>query len=97
LDRWGVITRDVIRAESAQLAWRDLLVCLRRLEAQGEIRGGRFVASHIGEQFASREAIDLLRSVRRRFAPAQPSEDAAAMRAEAAARQDELSMQRRAG
>jgi len=46
-------------------AWRDLLVVLRRMEARGEIRGGRFVASVIGEQFARPEAIELLRSVRR--------------------------------
>jgi ATP-dependent Lhr-like helicase len=35
------------------------------MEAQGEIRGGRFVAGFTGEQFARPEAIDLLRAVRR--------------------------------
>jgi ATP-dependent Lhr-like helicase len=42
-----------------------LLVVLRRLEARGEIRGGRFVAGLVGEQFARPEAIDLLRAIRR--------------------------------
>ena len=52
---------------------------LRRMEAQGEIRGGRFVSGFTGEQFARPEAIDLLRSVRRQeiteeldIAPADP-------------------------
>jgi ATP-dependent helicase Lhr and Lhr-like helicase len=63
--RWGVLSRDIARRETVAPPWRDLLVVLRRLEAQGEIRGGRFIASHVGEQFAQPEAIDLLRSVRR--------------------------------
>jgi len=63
--RWGVISRDIARRENVAPPWRDLLVTLRRLEAQGEIRGGRFVSSHVGEQFASADAIELLRSVRR--------------------------------
>ena len=46
--------------------WRDLLRCYRRLEARGEIRGGRFVAGLSGEQFAAPEAIGLLRDMRRR-------------------------------
>jgi ATP-dependent Lhr-like helicase len=45
--------------------WRDLLPVLRRKEAQGEIRGGRFVSGFSGEQFARPEALDLLRAVRR--------------------------------
>jgi len=65
LARWGIVTRDVAKRETTAPAWRDLLVVLRRLEAQGEIRGGRFVASHIGEQFAVAEAIELLRRVRK--------------------------------
>jgi ATP-dependent Lhr-like helicase len=38
---------------------------LQRLEARGEIRGGRFVAGIAGEQFALPEAIPVLREVRR--------------------------------
>ena len=44
--------------------WRDLLRVYRRLEARGDIRGGRFVAGFPGEQFALPEAIGMLREVR---------------------------------
>jgi ATP-dependent Lhr-like helicase len=45
--------------------WRDLLRTLRRLEARGEIRGGRFIGGFTGEQFALPDAVQLLRSIRR--------------------------------
>ena len=63
--RWGVVFRDVAAREPVAPAWRDLLVALRRMESRGEVRGGRFVAAFQGEQFASPEALDLLRTVRR--------------------------------
>jgi ATP-dependent Lhr-like helicase len=63
--RWGVVFRDLLARETLAPAWRDLLLVLRRMEARGEIRGGRFIAGFVGEQFARTEAIDLLRSVRR--------------------------------
>jgi ATP-dependent helicase Lhr and Lhr-like helicase len=63
--RWGVVFRDLLARETLAPAWRDLLVALRRMEARGEIRGGRFVSGFLGEQFARPEAVDLLRSVRR--------------------------------
>jgi ATP-dependent Lhr-like helicase len=65
LARWGVVFRDVIARESLAPPWRELLAVLRRMEARGEIRGGRFVAGFVGEQFALPEAIDALRAVRR--------------------------------
>ncbi|MGH9559486.1 MAG: Lhr family helicase, partial [Bryobacteraceae bacterium] len=65
LDRWGVVFRDLLARESLAPAWRDLLVELRRMEARGEVRGGRFVAGFTGEQFARPEALDLLRFLRR--------------------------------
>jgi len=65
LSRWGVVFRDVIRRESAAAPWREILLALRRMEARGEIRGGRFVHGAAGEQFALPEAVDLLRTVRR--------------------------------
>ncbi len=65
LDRWGVLFRDAIRREPLAPAWRDLLQVLRRMEARGEIRGGRFAAAFVGEQFALPEAVDLLRATRR--------------------------------
>jgi ATP-dependent Lhr-like helicase len=63
--RWGVVFRDLTARESLSPPWRDLLVALRRLEARGEVRGGRFVAGFVGEQFATPEAVELLRAVRR--------------------------------
>jgi ATP-dependent Lhr-like helicase len=64
--RWGVIFRELCARERAIPSWRALLYALRRLEARGEIRGGRFVDGFTGEQFALPEAVDALRSVRRR-------------------------------
>jgi ATP-dependent Lhr-like helicase len=65
LDRWGVVFRDLLSREPLAPAWRDLLVTYRRMEARGEIRGGRFISGFVGEQFARPEAVDMLRSVRR--------------------------------
>ena len=67
LRRWGVLFWRLLTREAAWLPpWRDLLMCCRRLEARGEIRGGRFVAGFSGEQYAAPEAIALLREARRR-------------------------------
>jgi ATP-dependent Lhr-like helicase len=63
--RWGVVFRDLIARETLAPAWRDLLIALRRMEARGEIRGGRFVSGFLGEQYGRPEAVDLLRSIRR--------------------------------
>jgi ATP-dependent Lhr-like helicase len=65
LSRWGVLFRDLLARESGAPRWRELLPVLRRMEARGQIRGGRFVSGFTGEQFARPEAIDLLRAVRR--------------------------------
>jgi ATP-dependent Lhr-like helicase len=65
LERWGVIFRDLLARETLAPPWRELLQVYRRMEARGEIRGGRFVAGFIGEQFARPEAVDLLRHLRR--------------------------------
>ena len=65
LARWGVVFRDVLARESLAPPWRELLAVLRRMEARGEIRGGRFVAGFVGEQFALPEAVDALRAARR--------------------------------
>jgi len=65
LQRWGVVFRDLLARESLSPPWRDLLPVLRRKEAQGEIRGGRFVSGFSGEQFARPEGLDLLRAIRR--------------------------------
>ena len=67
LRRWGVVFWRLLAREAEWLPpWRELLFCYRRLEARGEIRGGRFVAGLSGEQFAAPEAVGLLREMRRR-------------------------------
>ncbi|MYI82426.1 MAG: hypothetical protein F4056_03660, partial [Chloroflexi bacterium] len=65
LRRYGVVFRDVVAAESFTVPWRDLLRALRRLEARGVVRGGRFVSGFVGEQFSLPEALEALRAVRR--------------------------------
>ncbi|HEV8589874.1 MAG TPA: DEAD/DEAH box helicase [Pyrinomonadaceae bacterium] len=65
LQRYGVVFRKLLDRESISIPWRDLLRVYRRLEARGEIRGGRFVGGFSGEQFASADAVHLLRSIRR--------------------------------
>jgi ATP-dependent helicase Lhr and Lhr-like helicase len=65
LQRYGVVFRKLLDRESIGIPWRDLLRVYRRLEARGEIRGGRFVGGFSGEQFASADAVHLLRSIRR--------------------------------
>ena len=65
LRRYGVIVRDLLAREARAPAWRVLLNIFRRLEGRGEIRGGRFVAGLVGEQFALPEAVEALRAVRR--------------------------------
>ncbi len=67
LHRYGVVFWRLLAREAAWLPpWRDLLRVYRRLEARGEIRGGRFVAGFSGEQYALPDAIGMLREVRRR-------------------------------
>jgi ATP-dependent Lhr-like helicase len=67
LQRYGVVFWRLLEREAGWLPpWRDLLRVYRRLEARGEIRGGRFVAGFSGEQYALPEAIGLLRETRRK-------------------------------
>ncbi|MGE8099010.1 DNA glycosylase AlkZ-like family protein [Pseudomonas fluorescens] len=67
LRRYGVVFWRLLEREAEWLpSWRELLRTFHRLEARGEIRGGRFVSGLAGEQFALPEAIPLLREVRRR-------------------------------
>jgi ATP-dependent helicase Lhr and Lhr-like helicase len=66
LRRYGVVFRDLLAREHEAPPWRVLLATYRRLEARGEIRGGRFVGGGlVGEQFALPEAVEALRAVRR--------------------------------
>lgn len=61
LRRYGVVFRRLLEQESCCPPWRDLLYVFRRMEARGEIQGGRFVIGIAGEQFALSEAAGLLR------------------------------------
>lgn len=65
LSRWGVVFRDIFMLENSAIPWRDVLWALRRLEARGIVRGGRFVTGFTGEQFALPEAVADLRFIRR--------------------------------
>jgi ATP-dependent Lhr-like helicase len=63
--RYGILCRELLVREPSAPLWRDLLRFLRRSEARGQIRGGRFIAGLNGEQFALPEAVDSLRESRR--------------------------------
>ena len=65
LARWGVVFWDLMARESLALPWREVVWALRRLEARGLVRGGRFVTGPAGEQYALPEAVEELRRVRR--------------------------------
>jgi ATP-dependent Lhr-like helicase len=66
LRRYGVVFRELLARESILPPWRELLIAFRRLEARGEIRGGRFVSGFIGEQYAMPVAVESLRAMRHR-------------------------------
>lgn len=63
LNRYGVVFRKLLERESILFSWRDLLPVLQRLEARGEILGGRFVDGFSGIQFALPEAAAVLKSI----------------------------------
>jgi ATP-dependent helicase Lhr and Lhr-like helicase len=64
LRRYGVVFRDVLERETTIPRWRELVAMFRRLEARGNVRGGRFVSGFGGEQFAVPEAVASLRETR---------------------------------
>ncbi|MCG7872270.1 MAG: DEAD/DEAH box helicase [Candidatus Thiodiazotropha lotti] len=66
LNRYGVVFRKLLEREQGLPPWRDLLYALRRMEARGDIRGGRFVEGFAGEHFALPEAVGQLRELARR-------------------------------
>jgi ATP-dependent Lhr-like helicase len=65
LHRYGIVFRRLLIRESAAAPWRELARVYRRLEARGEIRGGRFVSGMSGEQYALPDAVPVMREVRR--------------------------------
>ncbi|HET9061549.1 MAG TPA: DEAD/DEAH box helicase [Acidimicrobiales bacterium] len=58
LARWGVVFWELVSHEDLGVGWRDILWALRRFEARGTVRGGRFVNGFAGEQYALPEALD---------------------------------------
>ncbi len=66
LRRYGVVMRELLAREPMAPPWSRLARAYRRAEARGEVRGGRFIAGLVGEQFALPEAVDALRAVHRR-------------------------------
>ena len=66
LNRYGIVCRRLLAREPFAVPWRELLRVFRRLEARGDIRGGRFISGVPGEQFALPEAVAMAREVRRR-------------------------------
>jgi len=66
LRRWGVIFRDLLNREPGAPRWWELLQVYRKLEARGEIRGGRFITGVAGEQFALGDTIRELRLLKER-------------------------------
>jgi ATP-dependent Lhr-like helicase len=66
LRRYGVVFRRLLERESGLPPWRELLYAYRRMEARGELRGGRFVQGFSGEQYALPEAVASLREIRNR-------------------------------
>jgi len=65
LRRYGIVFRKVLAREPNAAPWRELVRVYRRLEARGEVRGGRFVTAMSGEQFALPDAVERLREIRR--------------------------------
>ena len=65
LRRYGIVFRRLLTRETLAAPWRELARVYRRLEARGEIRGGRFVSGMSGEQFALPRGVERLREVRR--------------------------------
>ena len=65
LRRYGVVFYEMLAREPMAPPWRELVRIYRQAEAQGKIRGGRFISGHVGEQFALPEAIEMLRSTRK--------------------------------
>ena len=63
--RYGIVFRALLARERGLPPWRSWLRVYRRMEARGELRGGRFVSGFSGEQFASPAAVDELRAMRR--------------------------------
>lgn len=65
LRRYGIVFRKLLDREDILPPWRELLYVFRRMEARGELRGGRFVQGFAGEHYALPEAVTTLREIRK--------------------------------
>jgi ATP-dependent Lhr-like helicase len=65
LARYGVVFRDLLARETIVPKWRELVQAFRRMEARGDIRGGRFASGFLGEQYALPVAVESLRALRK--------------------------------
>jgi ATP-dependent Lhr-like helicase len=63
LERYGVVTREVVRRETGPFDWAALVGALRRMELRGEVRRGYFVHGFWGVQYAVPEAVERLRAI----------------------------------
>ena len=79
--RYGILFPELLARDSLSVRWRDLVRVLRRLEARGEVRGGRFVSGFVGEQFALPEATDALRKLHNAAKGTVPDDQLVAMSA----------------
>jgi ATP-dependent Lhr-like helicase len=66
LRRYGIVFRKLLDQEDILPPWRELLYVFRRMEARGELRGGRFVQGFAGEHYALPEAVSALREIRKK-------------------------------
>ena len=63
LERYGIVFHRLLEREQGLPPWRELLYAFRRMEARGDVRGGRFVEGVYGEQFALPQAVEQLRHI----------------------------------
>jgi ATP-dependent Lhr-like helicase len=64
LDRYGVVTREAVRAEGVPGGFSKVYAVYKALEEAGKIRRGYFVAELGGAQFSIPGAVDRLRGLR---------------------------------
>jgi ATP-dependent Lhr-like helicase len=69
LARYGVVFRYLAEREFLQIPWSSFVRVLRRLEMQGELRGGRFIREAWGEQFALPSAVAMLKETKATAVP----------------------------
>ena len=66
LERWGIVSKEMIAAEVASPSWAEVVREFKRMELTGELQRGYFIEHHHGEQYGLPEAIELLRDCRAR-------------------------------